>query len=444
MDQDEQSRKGVAVMKAEIFTLIPRTEPGGAGADVARKAAVLSLVLFLVACATTSGSSPTGKSAAAGPPSAGDPAPGAKASTPPLPLLLLTEEEVLLDGAKIGDEEDLEDLRDAMRGADPAALLEPLARRARADGRARGGEPRLMLCLTAGVSTEMLWGALYTAMQQGFSQVTLAVQRPSPGKGCEELELAADEGEEQKRQLALVLLLDEETEVIIGDKRVQGPAEGRPAWIKQQLASFPPQGRIHVTGEELSFFEVVEVVRHLRAQGFSRLHLSDGQGMTFPHHGPEAEGLEGLNGRGGGSLATVFGGGLDGLGDGDSGDPAAVGLGSLASIKSLVGSVRLGQPRVDGWIAAELVAERTERLHDQLVSCYRLRLKRNPKLAGQLRLEFRIDAGGKAAMVRVAKDTVGDSSLAVCVKAAFARASFPRPGDRKPVRVKQPLFFGPP
>ncbi len=89
----------------------------------------------------------------------------------------------------------------------------------------------------------------------------------------------------------------------------------------------------------------------------------------------------------------------------------------------------------------ELVARTTARLRGQIRSCYQRRLKKRAKLAGHLRVDYTIDPRGRVSQVSFSEDKVKDAPLAACVKAAFNRRRFPRPGDHQPVKVSQAVTF---
>lgn len=402
----------------------------------------LLLLLPLVSCAPTTGPSPR---VSVPRPAAAPPRPMVLVN----PLLLLTGEEVLLDGKRVGDKEDLEVLRDTFRGGPPSALASPLAQRARDDQRARKGKARLTLCLTSEVDASMIWGAIYTTMEAGFKEVTLAVRAPEYGAACALLALYHESGADVKPPLAMVVVDSEQTVVIRGKDRIEGPVEGRLVWIKEQLAAHPRTGRVHIVGDERPFGEVAALVRHLHKLGFTRLHLTDAQGMTFPHERPSGRGVIPI---GKGSLASIFGTdqqigeahGLGELGLNAPEDQGTIGLGALGSHRDTPprpGRIRLGQPRVKGGIAVELVAQGAARLRGPIRSCYQRRLKKRARLAGQLQIDFTIDARGRVSQVFISEDKVQDAPVKACVKAAYARGRFPRPGDQQVVKVSQQVTF---
>lgn len=68
----------------------------------------------------------------------------------------------------------------------------------------------------------------------------------------------------------------------------------------------------------------------------------------------------------------------------------------------------------DGGEVADAVTVALRRYTGQLSACYESRLKRNPKLSGQVVLELHVE-GGKVKSASIAENTTGDPALGSCI-----------------------------
>jgi len=109
--------------------------------------------------------------------------------------------------------------------------------------------------------------------------------------------------------------------------------------------------------------------------------------------------------------------------------------------RAKVARVILGQPEVSGALKREIVWRIVRRHSNELKYCYAKQLMRSPELKGRMVVGFTVDGSGAVVAVAVQSSTASDKDLEECAVAAFRRWLFPRPTDRKPVRVTMPLMF---
>lgn len=74
--------------------------------------------------------------------------------------------------------------------------------------------------------------------------------------------------------------------------------------------------------------------------------------------------------------------------------------------------------------------------------CYEKQLKRNPKLAGKVGVQFTILESGRVGEVRIVEDTIGDGEVARCITARMRGWRFPPPAGGA-VTVRFPFIFEP-
>ena len=74
--------------------------------------------------------------------------------------------------------------------------------------------------------------------------------------------------------------------------------------------------------------------------------------------------------------------------------------------------------------------------------CYERQLKRQPKLEGQMSVQFTIGAKGKVVKVKVVDDTMKSRRLNRCVTRNVSKWTFPKPQDGK-VMIHAPYFLYP-
>lgn len=76
-------------------------------------------------------------------------------------------------------------------------------------------------------------------------------------------------------------------------------------------------------------------------------------------------------------------------------------------------------------------------------SCYKNELRKQPTLAGELRVAFVVKPNGRADNIRVVRSTLRRPSLHRCVIQNIAHISFSRPISARPVRIEYPMKFQP-
>ncbi len=138
--------------------------------------------------------------------------------------------------------------------------------------------------------------------------------------------------------------------------------------------------------------------------------------------------------RGGGSGKAASIGGLATAGGG------AVAIGAKREEK--VGSVQAEAPEVDGALDSDAVARVVRARMRMVEDCYQRELKRNPKLAGKIEIEFTIGADGTVTQARIASNRMGVDDVAVCVVSRIQRWKFPKPSGGS-VTVTFPFIFTP-
>ncbi|MFO7567634.1 MAG: AgmX/PglI C-terminal domain-containing protein [Enhygromyxa sp.] len=108
------------------------------------------------------------------------------------------------------------------------------------------------------------------------------------------------------------------------------------------------------------------------------------------------------------------------------------------------GRVVLAKHEVDGPLDAGIV-RRVVRAHgNEIRSCYRAGLEREPSLAGTIELEFVIDGGGRVARVEDRTgDDFADHEVSGCVAQAMRRWKFPKPQGGASVTVRYPIELAP-
>ena len=88
------------------------------------------------------------------------------------------------------------------------------------------------------------------------------------------------------------------------------------------------------------------------------------------------------------------------------------------------------------------IQEALSNSQDMVRGCYERQLKRQPKLAGQMSVQFTIGAKGKVVKVNVVDDTMKSRRLNRCVTRNVSKWSFPMPQDGK-VTIYSPYVLNP-
>jgi hypothetical protein len=151
------------------------------------------------------------------------------------------------------------------------------------------------------------------------------------------------------------------------------------------------------------------------------------------------------NGGGGTGKGTLFGAG-------DLGTGVAAGSGSGKGKGS--GGVGLPGPKaheaqlsldnsgahVNGFLSKEQI-DRVVRANQAAIKyCFEVEMQREPKLAGAVSMNWRIDLAGHVTVVRVAKSTLGNARVEGCMVRQIKRWSFPKP-DGGEVEVTYPFLL---
>lgn len=191
-----------------------------------------------------------------------------------------------------------------------------------------------------------------------------------------------------------------------------------------------------------SFVAIDEVVR------------SDGQVKTVKQPLPLPSGVEnsavgggsvgygmlGAKGRGKGGGGTAYGVGIGGSG---TVGRSAVGHGSGGYIGKGKSDAHIGIGGKEvsaGTYDKNVIHAVIKRHLARIRYCYEKQLQRDPKLAGKLIIEFKIDENGNVTVARVASSTLGDPTAETCIVAEFKKLRFPAPEDGT-VTVKYPMVF---
>ena len=88
------------------------------------------------------------------------------------------------------------------------------------------------------------------------------------------------------------------------------------------------------------------------------------------------------------------------------------------------------------------IQEALAKSQDMVRGCYERQLKRQPKLEGQMSVQFTIGAKGKVVKVKVVDDTMKSRRLNRCVTRNVSKWTFPKPQDGK-VMIHAPYFLYP-
>ena len=75
--------------------------------------------------------------------------------------------------------------------------------------------------------------------------------------------------------------------------------------------------------------------------------------------------------------------------------------------------------------------------------CYETALRKSPKLAGRVVLDFKIDKSGAVKSASVATDASDLQDLGACVVKGLSAISFPPPNNAEEVKVEYPIIFNP-
>ena len=93
-----------------------------------------------------------------------------------------------------------------------------------------------------------------------------------------------------------------------------------------------------------------------------------------------------------------------------------------------------------GKLAKTDIAKVVKRRLKAVTSCYERELKKNPKLAGKVTVQFTIGTVGRVTSAKITVNSTGSSAVGNCIKQRISMWRFPRPqgGD---VTVAYPFVF---
>ncbi len=145
--------------------------------------------------------------------------------------------------------------------------------------------------------------------------------------------------------------------------------------------------------------------------------------------------------------AKAGAGKVAGLQDGDlkakGGGPVETGSkGKEVSVKGTVAVKKPSEAFGTGVLDSSAIAKVVSRRKGAIKSCYEKQLKRNPKLAGKVKVQFTILQSGRVSNARVLEDTTGDPAVGKCIVSGMQRWRFPKP-DGGDVTVAFPFVFAP-
>jgi hypothetical protein len=105
--------------------------------------------------------------------------------------------------------------------------------------------------------------------------------------------------------------------------------------------------------------------------------------------------------------------------------------------------VRQGKATVQGSLDKEII-RRLVRTHiNEVRSCYSAGLKKNPKLAGRVTVNFVISGSGTVVSSMVESTTLADTTVENCIAKAVKRWRFPKPTGDANVIVSYPFDLSP-
>ncbi len=168
---------------------------------------------------------------------------------------------------------------------------------------------------------------------------------------------------------------------------------------------------------------------------------------------PGTDAAEAFKGMGGLTVAGHRGGGLAGQGGntagqrvgigelgGRVGGPTRVGSGTMVREKTPKAIVKQRPAQIDGQIKSSDVARVIRRGMAFVRACYQRALRRSPQLGGKIVIRLMINAVGKVTSTEIDSDTIGDSSVAACIRAHAARWRF-SPPEGGTAEVAVPFVF---
>lgn len=101
----------------------------------------------------------------------------------------------------------------------------------------------------------------------------------------------------------------------------------------------------------------------------------------------------------------------------------------------------LTEALVEGWLERDVVLSVVNRALPQIQGCYQAGLRDRPGLAGQMEIKFNIGQGGGVTYVDIARSTLDNPEVEVCVARIFGLLRFPAPRSSGVAVVRYPLVF---
>ncbi|MCC6751730.1 MAG: energy transducer TonB [Deltaproteobacteria bacterium] len=149
------------------------------------------------------------------------------------------------------------------------------------------------------------------------------------------------------------------------------------------------------------------------------------------------KGTQGLRPRGGSGTGKSVG-----IGDlgGRVGGPGEVGTGGMVSEKVPKAVVKAAHKVDTGTMNEDAVGRIIRQGMAAIRACYQRALKRNPKLTGKVDVRIKVNAMGRTTGVDVEGDSVGDPTVATCIKSFASRWRFPPP-EGGPAEIAVPFVF---
>jgi len=171
-----------------------------------------------------------------------------------------------------------------------------------------------------------------------------------------------------------------------------------------------------------------------------------GSTRTVVARGPGGAGLRGAGDGGGGQAGgSLFAAGDLGTGAG-AGPGAGAGRGRRGPgargrpRQERTVQVSRGNPRVSGFLSAAQI-NRVVRANQAAVRyCYDTEVQRQPNLAGQVKVQWRIDRNGRVSMARIASSSLRNARVEGCIIRQVRRWRFPKP-DGGEVTVEYPFVM---
>ena len=151
---------------------------------------------------------------------------------------------------------------------------------------------------------------------------------------------------------------------------------------------------------------------------------------------------------GGGTGERLRGlGGLTTLGPGRGGTAGAGwdhGAGRLGGRRARAPEIIAGQANVRGSLDKEIVRRIIRQHINEVRFCYEEALRRQPRLAGRVGVQFTIAGTGQVLASVLQNSTLGNASVENCTVAAVRRWQFPQPAGGGVVIVSYPFVFSQP